>query len=304
MAGLKELRTRIESIKSTQKITSAMKMVAASKFRRAQLTLDKSELFQAMLIKQIKNVLCELKSEEQEKGISFLLPATLVQPQNPKTYVLFVLSSDRGLCGSYNSQIAKEAKKRIQELKQNGKKFFVFCYGKKGSSALKRMGCEDIVQTYPNVIKKHLTYEEALSFLHDVWDKKEQYHADVCEIVYSDFLSGLTRTLVSKQVFPFDIVLDENDVGLNRVGNAYYGYLPDKLELLKRLSNLYMRTAMFEILINSQASEHAARMSSMDNANRNARDMISSLTFKYNTLRQSAITTELTEIVAGAEAMS
>ena len=96
---------------------------------------------------------------------------------------------------------------------------------------------------------------------------------------------------------------DENDVDVNRVGNAYYGYLPDKLELLKRLSNLYMRTAMFEILINSQASEHAARMSSMDNANRNARDMISSLTFKYNTLRQSAITTELTEIVAGAEAM-
>ena len=126
MAGLKELRTRIESIKSTQKITSAMKMVAASKFRRAQLTLDKSELFQAMLIKQIKNVLFELKSEEQEKGISFLLPSTLVQPKNPQTYVLFVLSSDRGLCGSYNSQIAKEAKRRIEELKNKGKNVFVF----------------------------------------------------------------------------------------------------------------------------------------------------------------------------------
>lgn len=303
MAGLKELRTRIESIKSTLKITSAMKMVAASKFRRAQLTLEKSELFQHMLIKQIKNVLCDIKSEEIEKGVSFILPQTLVQPKNPKTYVLFVLSSDRGLCGSYNSQIAKEAKRRIEELKNQGKNVFVYCYGKKGSVALKRMGISEIQETYPNVIKKHLTYEEALSFLHDVWVKKEKNHADVCEIVYSDFLSGLTRTLVSKQVFPYDIELSDEDTQVNRVGDAFYGYLPDKLELLKKLSNIYMRTAMFEILINSQASEHAARMTSMDNASRNAKDMISSLTFKYNTLRQSAITTELTEIVAGAEAM-
>ena len=303
MAVLKELRTRIESIKSTQKITSAMKMVAASKFRRAQLTLEKSELFQKMMIGNIKNVLVSLKQEAAEKGVSYMLPKMLVQPKNPKVYALFVLASDRGLCGSYNSQIAKEAKRRIDELHKEGKRTVVFCYGKKGLSGLKRLGVTEIEGSYPNVIKKHLTYEEAMSFLHDVWNKKEQYGADICEIVYSDFLSGLSRTLVSKQVIPFDIATAPEDESLNRVGDAFYGYLPDKLGLLQKLSRVYMRTAMFEILINSQASEHAAPMSSMDNANRNASDMISSLTFKYNSLRQSAITTELTEIVAGAEAM-
>ena len=120
---------------------------------------------------------------------------------------------------------------------------------------------------------------------------------------HSRYFENALSTLVSKQVVPYDIALEPEDAGVDRVGNAFYGYMPDKLELLHKLSSVYMRTAMFEVLINSQASEHAARMSSMDNANRNARDMISSLTFKYNSLRQSAITTELTEIVAGAEAM-
>ncbi len=303
MASLKELRTRIESIKSTSKITSAMKMVAASKFRRAQLTLDKSELFQKMMIENIKKILLELKTQEREKGIKFILPKMLVQPKKPQTYILFVLASDRGLCGSYNSMIAKEAKRRIDELHKEGKKVIIFCYGKKAASGLKRYGIEDIAGAYPNVIKKHLTYAEALHFLRDVWEKKKQYNADICEIVYSDFLSGLSKTYLSKQVIPYDITLNNEDEGLNKVGNAFYEYDPSPLETLQELSDVYMRTAMFEILINSQASEHAARMTSMDNANRNARDMISALTFKYNSLRQSAITTELVEIVAGAEAM-
>ncbi len=303
MAGLKELRTRIESVKSTKKITSAMKMVAASKYRRAQLTLEKSELFQKMIVENIKRVIWELKTIEKEKKVSFVLPKMLVPVKNPKVYALFVLASDRGLCGSYNSMIAKTAKQRIDELKNEGKEVKVFCYGKKALSGLKRFGYTDVEASYPAVIKKHLTYIEALHFLRDVWNKKLHYKADVCEIVYSDFLNGLSRTYLSKQVIPFDIILDEKDENLNKVGNAYYDYLPNKLDLLKELSSIYMRTAMFEVLINSQASEHAARMNSMDNATRNAEDMINSLTFKYNSLRQSAITTELVEIVAGAEAM-
>lgn len=303
MAGLKELRTRIESIKSTKKITSAMKMVSASKFRRAQLTLEKSELFQKMIIADIKKVLAEIKMQEEEKGIKFMLPKMLVQPENPQTYLLFVLASDKGLCGSYNTMIAKTARKRIDELKAEGKKVIVVCYGKKAESGLKRYGVTDIAGAYPNVIKKHLTYSEALYFLSDVWEKKVQYQADVCEIVYSDFLSGLSKAYLSKQVIPFDIELTAEDREMNKCGNAYYGYLPDALETLQQFSNIYMRTAMFEILINSQASEHVARMTSMDNATRNAQDMISALTFKYNSLRQSAITTELVEIVTGAEAM-
>ncbi|MBR5599503.1 MAG: ATP synthase F1 subunit gamma [Alphaproteobacteria bacterium] len=303
MAGLKELRTRIDSVKSTKKITSAMKMVAASKYRRAELTLEKSELFQKKMIENIKKVLQELKNLEEEKGISFVLPKMLVEPVAPKVYALFVLASDRGLCGGYNSMIAKTAKKRIDELEKQGKTVKVFCYGKKAITGLKRFGVTNIEASYPNVIKKNLTYGEALHFLHDVLDKKAQYNADICEIVYSDFLSGLSRTYSSKQVIPFDIKLNAEDKKINQVGDAYYTYLPDKLSLLENLSSMYIRTSIFEILINSQASEHAARMTSMDNATKNADDMISSLTFKYNSLRQSAITTELVEIVAGAEAM-
>lgn len=303
MAGLKELRTRIESIKSTHKITAAMKMVAASKFRRAQLTLDKSELFQKMIVEQIKKILAEVKMIEEEKHITFMLPKILVQPENPQRYVLLVLASDKGLCGSYNGMVAREAKRRIDELKQQGKDVTVLCYGKKAASNLKRLGFSDIKEENPNVIKKHLTYQEALGFLKAVWEKKVKYQADVCEIVYSDFLSGLTKTYLSKQVIPIDIPFNEEDDKLNRVDNAFYGYVPDVMEVLKQFVSIYTRTVMFEILINSQASEHAARMTSMDNATRNAQDMIQSLTFKYNSLRQSAITTELVEIVAGAEAM-
>ena len=303
MAGLKELRTRIESIKSTHKITSAMKMVSASKFRRAQLTLERSELFQKMIVEQIKKILAEIKMMEQEKHITFMLPKILVQPENPKRYVLYVLASDKGLCGSYNSMVAKEAKRRIDELKEQGKEVVVLCYGKKAASNLKRLGFSDIKEENPNVIKKHLTYQEALGFLKAVWEKKVKYQADVCEIVYSDFLSGLTKTYLSKQVIPIDIPLSEEDYKLNRIDDAFYGYVPDVMEVLKQFVSIYTRTVMFEILINSQASEHTARMTSMDNATRNAQDMIQSLTFKYNSLRQSAITTELVEIVAGAEAM-
>lgn len=303
MANLKELRTRIERIKSTQKITAAMKMVAASKFRRAQLTLEKSELYQKLLIKDIKRVMLELEALEAKDGVSFVLPKLLRQPKNPKTYALFVLSSDKGLCGNYNHMIAKEAKRRIDELTAQGKKVLVFCYGKKAEAGLKRLGFTQIDGSYPNVIKRHLTYTEAHAFLKNVWEKKKQFDADICEIVYSDFLSGLAKTFLSKQVIPFDIELTEEDRDLNKSGRAYYAYQQHPLEVLEQFVTIYMRTSIFEVLINSQASEHVSRMTSMDNANRNAQDMISSLTFKYNSLRQSAITTELVEIVAGAEAM-
>lgn len=303
MANLKELRTRIERIKSTQKITAAMKMVAASKFRRAQLTLEKSELYQKLLITNIKRTMLELNALEARDGVTFKLPKLLVQPQNPHTYALFVLASDKGLCGNYNHLVAKEAKRRIDELKKQGKKVVVFCYGKKAEVGLRRLGITQIDGSYPNVIKRHLTYTEAHAFLQDVWDKKKQFNADICEVVYSDFLSGLTKTFLSKQVIPFDIELTDEDKDLNKQGKAFYAYQQHPLEVLEQFVTIYMRTSIFEVLINSQASEHVSRMTSMDNANRNAQDMISSLTFKYNSLRQSAITTELVEIVAGAEAM-
>lgn len=303
MAGLKELRTRIESIKSTHKITAAMKMVASSKFRRAQLTLEKSESFQNMMMLNLKKAMAEVRMQEAEKGVTFVKPKIMIKPENPKTYALFVLASDKGLCGSYNTMVAREALKRINELKDAGKKVIIFCYGKKATEGLKRYGITDIAASYPNVIKKHLTYAEAMGFLRDVWDKKQQYNADICEIVYSDFLSGLAKTYLSKQVIPFDVELTEEDMHANQYKDAFYECLPDAVKTLNDFAMLYFRTKMFEILINSQASEYVARMTSMDNASRNAQDMIKSLTFKYNTLRQSAITTELVEIVAGSEAM-
>ena len=162
MAGLKELRTRIDSIKSTHKITSAMKMVAASKFRRAQLTLEKSETFQQMLLANIKKVLAELKMMAAEKKVVFMMPKLLVQPKDPQTYALFVLASDKGLCGSYNSMIAKEAKRRIEELTKLGKKVIVFCYGKKAVAGLKRYGISNIEKDKSRLLLKKKNLEKQI----------------------------------------------------------------------------------------------------------------------------------------------
>ncbi len=300
MAGLKELRNRLESIKSTQKITSAMKLVAASRLRRAQLLLDKSVIYSDMLSTIVKRLAATIREEEAEKNVRYLLPSLVRQPQNPKRYLLVVFASDRGLCGSYNQNVGRAAVRRADALLSQGKEVEIICFGKKGFHILKRRHADLVVENLP-ALEPDLKNETALMLL----EKIRHYNPDICEVIYSFFYSALSREMKTEQVFPLplSVLESDDDVSLLRVGNAYYDYKPDKFEMLDALLPQLQANIIFRTMMNALASEHGARMAAMDNATRNAKDMISSLTLKYNSIRQSAITTELTEIISGAEAL-
>lgn len=306
MAGLKELRNRLESIKSTQKITSAMKMIAASRLRKAQIMVEKSKPYSDMLNVTVKRILASINQEETTKNIRYVLPSVLYQKPDAKHYLLFVFSSDRGLCGSYNQNVYKTAVKRINQLQQQNKNVKIICYGKKVYDNLKKEYADLILSHYESVSANGLFYREAIDLGKLIGQYCNDGICDVCEIIHSHFYSALSREMVVKQVYPLEekyIQISDEDKELLKVGNAYYEFVPDKLKLLDVLLPKLVVDNIFTAMVNSQASEQGARMTAMDNATRNAKDMISNLTLKYNSIRQSAITTELTEIISGAEAL-
>ncbi len=306
MAGLKELRNRLESIKSTQKITSAMKMVAASKLRKAELALDRSCFYSQLLNVNVKRLLAAIAEEEAEKNITYILPELMRDKPNAKDYLLFVFASDRGLCGSYNHNIGKAALTRIKELKDAGKNVRVICYGKKVFNVIKKQFEADVIENNPALDTKDLSFNGAVALAKKIADCYNGGMCDVCEIIYSKFHSALNREIVAEQIYPLStsaLKLSEEDKKLTHIGDAYYYYRPDKIRLLEAMLPKLVVNMVFVSIANSQASEQGARMAAMDNATRSAKDMISSLTLKYNGLRQSAITTELTEIISGAEAL-
>ena len=303
---MKELRTRIESIKSTQKITSAMKLVAASRLRRAQGLIDKSSFYNNNLVSSANRVYYELRQEEAAKGVSYIYPKLLRGTGKNKTCLLIVFTSDRGLCGGYNSNVAKAAAKRIEELTAEGTEVKILCVGKKGRDILKRKYAALIVKTLEGLGKKGAKYYEATDIAQLILEAYDKGEIDRCEVVVSYFISAITRQVKTGPILP--VMIEEfeyNKLNLptNVVNGAFYDYEPDKMELLAGLLPLIFKASLFQAIVHSQASEHGARMTSMDNATRNAKDMISKLTLKYNRIRQTAITTELTEIISGAEAL-
>lgn len=306
MAGLKELRTRIESIKSTEKITSAMKMVAAARLRRSQGLIDKCRFYNNNILASANRVLLELRQAEQKKNIRFVYPELMRGNGKSENYLLVVFTSDRGLCGSYNSNVAREAAKRIEALKEEGKNVKILCVGKKGRDILKRKYADLIVDTIEGIAKKGAKYYEAVDLGQRILDLYKQGEVDVCEVVCSRFRSAINREIVTEQVFPVvveDFEYNRLHAPINVYKGAFYDYEPGLLELLESMLPLIFRSSLFQAIVHSQASEHGARMTSMDNATRNAKDMISGLTLRYNRIRQTAITTELVEIIAGAEAL-
>lgn len=306
MAGLKELRNRIEAIKSTKKITSAMKMVAAAGLRRAQGLIAKSDLYQNNLKTSALRLAFELKQEEAAKNIAFVYPQIFTGKKSCNTYLIVVISSDKGLCGSYNAHVAKAALNRIAQLKNDGKIVQVLCIGKKAAELIRRKYPDVISEVIDGVAKKGADFEETLVLTHRLLADFEKNVFDVAEIVSARFISALSRDIQSRPFIPAYLPLDnseKNEFIPNRVDNAYYDYEPDKLIMLEALLIMLLKAQMFDAIVQAQASEQGARMASMDNATRNATDMISKLTLKYNGIRQSAITTELTEIISGAEAI-
>ena len=299
MAGLKELRTRIETIKSTQKITSAMKMVAASSLRKAQGLIASRE----NILSPLENVVSEFRTLEQN-GTFVKWPRMIAGSENDRTYLLLVFTSDRGLCGNFNASVAKVAARRIEELQNAGKEVKVACIGRKGYSILKRRYAANIVRDIDGIAKKGARYDESAVIANYAYDDFMMRNIDVCEAVYSEFHSAINREIVVKQLLPLRFSeRAESGTEPVLVNGAAYEYEPYKMEVLGQSLPLLYKASVFEAIIHSQASEHGARMTSMDNATRNAKDMISRLTLKYNRMRQTNITTELIEIIAGAEAL-
>ncbi len=309
MAQLKELRTRIEAIKSTQKITSAMKMIAAARLRKVQILVDKNVGYADNLRRSALRVLTEIENEEKSKNIQYVRPLFLREVQNPQNYELYVLSSDRGLCGAYNTNIAKKATTRIKQLLKAGKNVNVICIGKKAYRTLQRTfaGTPAKISNLQVDVKDISYAEQAVKIVHTLIQKFERKEFDVCEFVYANFITALSRIFECERVFPLNLntenLSEEERNKLLFAGEASYEYMPDKMTVLTDILPILFTDTVFQIIVNAAASEHSARMSSMDSATRNAKKMISELTLKYNSLRQSAITTELIEIIAGAEAI-
>ncbi len=303
MASLKELRNRLTSVKSTEKITTAMKLVAASRLRKAQTSLEKNKNYADLIQRAVARILVSYKKEETEKKIKHILPPLFIEKPNPKNYVLVIFSSERGLCGSYNQNIAKAASKRVGELQKQNKDVKIVCYGKKAYDILKKNYADLIIHHEPSFASGGIFYEEAVLMIEKIMNLTKSSGCDVCEIVHSRFKSAVSRNIESMQLYPLKIEPQIMDNNLDHVGDAYFDYKPSREDILKGLSQKLLINRVFESMLNAEASEQGARMMAMDNATQNAKDMISTLTLKYNTIRQSAITTELTEIISGAEAI-
>ena len=301
MAGLKELRTRIESIKSTQKITSAMKMVAAARLRRAQLLADSASVYSESIIRILSRAGAAVK-ERQAKGEIVEISDLMQGKDNPQKYLLVVFTSDRGLCGSYNTNVAKAAVRRIQELEKLGKQVRVMCIGRKGRDIIRRTTPKNIASCLEGIARKGANFTEASVLAEQLCQQFRTGDFDVCEAVYSRFHSVMNREIKTEQFLPVAMTTEETPQ-LELVNGADYDYEPSAEGLINGLVDNYLKSTFFAYIINAQASEQGARMTSMDNATRNAKEMISTLTLRYNRMRQSSITTELIEIIAGAEAL-
>ena len=302
MAGLKELRTRIGSIKSTQKITSAMKMVAAARLRRAQDVLSRSQHYSDDLLVVAGRLYREMLRELQAGAASYIIPRILQPVGTPETYLLVVFSSDRGLCGSYNAYVIRESMRRIKELRKEGKKVKVLSIGKKAGDGLKHRLPDLEMEVLNGIAAKGADFKELQGICEKILKAYSDKEFDVCEVIYTRFKSAINREVTLQQFIPYQIDVDDERFD-NKVDNAFYDYDAPKQKVLIDVVLLLLTSVFFQDLLNAQASEHGARMTSMDNATRNAKDMIAKLTLRYNRLRQTAITTELIEIISGAEAL-
>ena len=300
MANLKELKTRIASVKSTQKITSAMKMVAASRLKRAQEAAEAARPYAERMERMIGSILGNLGSVE---GAPKLLSGT----GDDSTHLIVVVTSDRGLCGGFNSSIVREVRGRIRALQNDGKTVKLLCVGRKGRDQLKGEFGEQIVETYEGIGRAGVAFEEAQEVAGRVIAMFNGGEFDICTVVYNRFVSAITQVVTPQQIIPVlasdleDSV--EDGVPASDGAKAIYEYEPSEEEILTDLLPSNLNVQVFRALLESSASEHGARMSAMDNATRNAGDMIDGLSMIYNRTRQAKITSELIEIISGAEAL-
>ncbi|OBY25573.1 F0F1 ATP synthase subunit gamma [Leisingera sp. JC1] len=291
MPSLKDLKNRIESVKSTRKITKAMQMVAAAKLRRAQEAAEDSRPY----AKRFNAVMAGLAASV---GGSDSAPKLLRGTGSDQVHLLVVMTAERGLCGGFNSNIAKLARQKAAELKGAGKTVKILTVGKKGRDALKRDLGSDFVGHVDLSEVKRIGYANAQTIAKDILTRFDAGEFDVATIFYSEFVNVVTQIPTAQQIIPASFEAEEGESS-----GAVYDYEPGEEQILADLLPRGVATQIFSGLLENGASEQGARMSAMDNATRNAGEMIDKLTIEFNRSRQAVITNELIEIISGAEAL-
>ena len=289
MPSLKDIKNRIGSVKSTQKITSAMKMVAAAKLRKAQ--------EQALASRPYTSLMDSVVSKISSKAIGSSID--LLSGKEIKTHLLVVFSADRGLCGGFNGSITRTVRSEIKKLKDDGINVKLLMVGKKSADALNREFGDLFVEKIDGNSAKP-TYTDAVVLAKKIIDLFENSEFGVCRVIFNKFVSAITQEVTFKSLIPVEVKndeIDEND------SSSIYEFEPSEEEILNDLLPRNLATQLYSSQIESTASELAARMTAMDNATRNAGEMIDNLTLQYNRTRQAVITKELIEIISGAEAL-
>jgi F-type H+-transporting ATPase subunit gamma len=290
MPSLKDLRNRIASVKSTQKITKAMQMVAAAKLRRAQAAAEAARPY----TDRVETVLANL-AESAGDGAPRLLSGTGAE----QTHLLLVCTGERGLCGAFNTAIVRLAREKANALMAAGKTVKIMCVGKKGYDQLRRTFEKQIIELIDLRGVRNLSYENAQPIAKKVLERFEAGEFDVCTLFYSRFKSVIAQIPTAQQIIPPEFEKNENA----RDDKTFYDYEPDESDILTQLLPAAVGARIYRALLENMASFYGAQMSAMDNATRNAGEMIKKQTLRYNRTRQAMITKELIEIISGAEAL-
>ena len=295
MPSLKELRNRISSVKATQKITKAMQMVAAAKLRRAQSAAEAARPYAERMEAVLANLGTALQGRE---GGSPLMVGT----GKDNVHLLVVATAERGLCGAFNSSIVRLTRDHAYRLMNEGKQVKILCVGKKGFDQLKRLFASQIIEVIELRGVKQLSFKDAEKIAQKILSLFADGQFDVATLFFSRFRSVISQIPTALQIIPAQIPKEATSTQAS-LGGAVYEYEPDEADILTDLLPLNIATQILRALLENAASEQGARMSAMDNATRNAGDMIDRLTMKYNRSRQAMITKELIEIISGAEAL-
>ena len=293
MATLKALKTRITSVKSTQKITKAMKMVAAAKLRRAQMAAEAARPYAERMAAVVTSVVSKVAIGPES-------PKLLGGTGKDQTHLLIVCTSDRGLAGGFNSNIVRAARRKAESLVAEGKQVYFYLVGRKGKAVISRFYPKQIIHQYDTSAIKQLAFADAQAIAADVVDRYMTDGIDVVHIFYARFQSALVQEPVGQQIIPVPPVAAD---AAQPTSLAAVEYEPDQDEILAALLPRNVAVQIFRALLENAASEQGSRMTAMENATRNAGDMINRLTIQYNRTRQAAITKELIEIISGAEAL-
>jgi F-type H+-transporting ATPase subunit gamma len=292
VATLKTLKMRIASVKSTQKITRAMKMVAAAKLRRAQMAAEAARPFADRMAAVVTSIVSKVTIGPES-------PKLLAGTGSDQTHLLIVCTSDRGLAGGFNSNILRAARREADDLIRQGKTVYFYLVGRKGKAVISRLYPKRIIHHHDTSQIKQMSFAEAEKIAKDVIDRYLTNGIDVVTLFYAKFRSALVQEAVGQQLIP---VPQAEETGAP-ASLAAVEYEPDQDEILAALLPRNVAVQIFRALLENTASEEGSRMTAMDNATRNAGDMINRLAIQYNRTRQAAITKELIEIISGAEAL-